>query len=261
MDNDFEEDVVEFNSCGKSLGSSEGSVSIGSKPKKQKTNGRPIDVFFTPNPDVVVQNCKPQGKRKETKIDGNDLQKEELREEALIRFTRWMYDASMSFNAMNYDNFGPTIEAIEQYGHVADGWIDKKGRTLINFLVNCQRGTMFVESVDASSYSKDGQKMFELLDKFVELVREANVVQIVTDTAASNVLADSSTKNNLKKMFTLEDWTSSKWAKEQQGKRVAQIRLMPSFWNSVVHAIKVFGPFAHILRLVDTEEKISMQYV
>ncbi|XP_057490654.1 uncharacterized protein LOC130776438 [Actinidia eriantha] len=48
---------------------------------------------------------------------------------------------------------------------------------------------MFIESIDTSSYSKDGQKLFELLDKYVELVGEANVVQIVTDNASANILA------------------------------------------------------------------------
>ena len=47
---------------------------------------------------------------------------------------------------------------------MVDGWTDKKGSTLLNFLVNCLKGTMFVESIDASSYSKDAEKMFKLID-------------------------------------------------------------------------------------------------
>ena len=31
--------------------------------------------------------------------------------------------------------------------------------------------------------------MFQLIDKFVERIGEANVVQVVTDSAAANVLA------------------------------------------------------------------------
>ena len=86
---------------------------------------------------------------------------------------------------------------------MADGWTDKRGRTLINFLVNCPRGTMFVESVDASSYSKDGQKLFELLDKFVEKVGKENVVQVITDSAAANVLAGKNISSFLtSKLFT-----------------------------------------------------------
>ncbi|RZC02947.1 hypothetical protein D0Y65_017865 [Glycine soja] len=42
-------------------------------------------------------------------------------------------------------------------------------------------GTQFVRSVDASEYMKTGQKIFELLDSFVEEIGEKNVIQVVTD--------------------------------------------------------------------------------
>ncbi|TYK16402.1 uncharacterized protein E5676_scaffold21G001970 [Cucumis melo var. makuwa] len=71
---------------------------------------------------------------------------------------------------------------------MADGWTDKTNRTLINFLVNSPKGTMFIESIDASSYVKDGKKMFELLDNFVECIGEANVVQVVIDSVSANVI-------------------------------------------------------------------------
>ena len=48
---------------------------------------------------------------------------------------------------------------------MSDGWTDRKGRTLVNFLVNCSKGTMFMESINVSSMIKTGEKMFELLDK------------------------------------------------------------------------------------------------
>ena len=34
---------------------------------------------------------------------------------------------------------------------MSDGWSDKKGRTLLNFLVHCPQGIMFIKSVDASA--------------------------------------------------------------------------------------------------------------
>ena len=88
-------------------------MSTTSKPKKPKQKG-PIDVFFTPNSDAVVQNRKAQGKQ--TRIDENDPYRKELRERACLRFARWMYDVGIPFNAVNYDSFGPMIEAIGQYG-------------------------------------------------------------------------------------------------------------------------------------------------
>ncbi|XP_059669550.1 uncharacterized protein LOC132314745 [Cornus florida] len=72
---------------------------------------------------------------------------------------------------------------------MADGWTDKRGRTLLNFLVNSPRGTMFIESIDTSSFSKDGDKMFDLLNKFVNRIGIANVVQVVTNSESSNKYA------------------------------------------------------------------------
>jgi len=68
-------------------------------------------------------------------------------------------------------------------------------------------------------------------------------------------------KNNLRKMITSEEWSTSKWAKEPHGKAVSQTLLMPSFWNNVVFALKVSGPLVKVLRLTDTEKKPPMGYI
>ena len=44
---------------------------------------------------------------------------------------------------------------------MSDGLIDRRNQTLINCLI----GTMFMESINASSFMKTGEKTFELLDK------------------------------------------------------------------------------------------------
>lgn len=56
-----------------------------------------------------------------------------------------------------------------------DDWKDKKERALLNFLVNYSKETMFVELVNASSYSKAGEKLFTLLDKSAEKIGVENV--------------------------------------------------------------------------------------
>ena len=114
---DDDDDVVEVDERGRrplGQGSEVSSThSTTSKPKKPKQKG-PMDVFFTPNPDAVVQNRKIQGKQ--TRIDENDPYRKELRERARQRFARWIYDAEHPLNAVNYDSFGPMIEAIGKYG-------------------------------------------------------------------------------------------------------------------------------------------------
>jgi hypothetical protein len=93
----------------------------------------------------------------------------------------------------------------EKYGCsiMSDGWTDTKGRTLINFLVNSPAGTMFVKSVDASANMKTGQKLYELLDSFVEEIGESNVVQLVTDNGSNYVLAGKHLQVSRPKIF----WT------------------------------------------------------
>ena len=55
----------------------------------------------------------------------------------------------------------------------------------MNFLVNFSNGTMFMESINVSSMIKTGDKMFELLDKWVDQVVEENMVQVITDSHSS----------------------------------------------------------------------------
>ena len=46
-----------------------------------------------------------------------------------------------------------------------------------------------MQSIDASSMIKIGEKMFELLEKWVEQVGEENVIQIITNNHSSYVIA------------------------------------------------------------------------
>ena len=69
-----------------------------------------------------------------------------------------------------------------------DGWTDMKERTLVKFLVNCSKGTMFMQSINDSSMIKKGENMFELLDKWIKQVGEENVIQVITDNHSSYVM-------------------------------------------------------------------------
>ncbi|XP_068461612.1 uncharacterized protein [Phaseolus vulgaris] len=76
-----------------------------------------------------------------------------------------------------WKNYGCTI--------MTDGWTDRKRRTILNFLVNSPKGTVFLKSIDASDISKTTDKIFKMMDDVVEEVGEDNVMQIVTDNAAN----------------------------------------------------------------------------
>ncbi|PSS08268.1 Zinc finger BED domain-containing protein [Actinidia chinensis var. chinensis] len=72
---------------------------------------------------------------------------------------------------------------------MVDGWTDQCKRTLINFLVYCPRGIVFLKSVDASDASKTAQLLYKLFREVILFVGPENVVHIVTDNAANYVAA------------------------------------------------------------------------
>jgi hypothetical protein len=80
----------------------------------------------------------------------------------------------------NREIFGCTV--------MVDGWTKMKGRTLLNFLVHCPRGTMFIKSVDASRHVKDATLLCELMDGFIQEIGLHNVVQIITNNATNYVV-------------------------------------------------------------------------
>jgi Protein of unknown function (DUF 659) len=84
---------------------------------------------------------------------------------------------------------------------MSDGWTDGKNRSIINFLINSPMGTVFLKSVDASSYFKDAKKLFELIDDVIEEIGEENVVQVVMDSASAYVCAGQLLMEKRKKLF------------------------------------------------------------
>ena len=70
---------------------------------------------------------------------------------------------------------------------MVDGWIDTRHRSLINFLVFCPRGMVFVKSVDASEIVKSTRNLFKLFDEVVTWVGPKNIVHMVIDNAFNYV--------------------------------------------------------------------------
>jgi hypothetical protein len=68
---------------------------------------------------------------------------------------------------------------------MSDGWTDRKGHQLINFLVNSPAGTYFLESVDASTEAHDATTLVDLLEQKIVQIGKENVVQVVTGNGAN----------------------------------------------------------------------------
>ncbi|XP_077249262.1 uncharacterized protein LOC143888726 [Tasmannia lanceolata] len=68
---------------------------------------------------------------------------------------------------------------------MADGRTDTKQHALINFLVYCPKGVVFLKSVNASGIVKNAEALFAIFDEIVLEVGPENVVQFITDSEPS----------------------------------------------------------------------------
>ncbi|KAJ4972262.1 hypothetical protein NE237_005361 [Protea cynaroides] len=136
---------------------------------------------------------------------------------------RFLYDAGVPLDAVNSAYFQPMVDAIASEGPglkppsyhdlrgwilknsveevrkvvdqykgtwgrtgcsvLADEWTAEAGKILINFLVYCPEGTMFLRSVDASDIIRSPVALYELLKEVVEDVGVQHVLQVITDSA------------------------------------------------------------------------------
>ncbi|KAF7825683.1 zf-BED domain-containing protein/DUF659 domain-containing protein/Dimer_Tnp_hAT domain-containing protein [Senna tora] len=173
----------------------------------------------------------------------SQLSKEDLREEASRQIARFFYTSAIPLNCVKNPEFekmclmiakhGPgfkpptfhevrekflkqeveeTKNLIEEHkldwkikgcSIMSNGWTDKKRRSIVNFLVNSPKGTVFLSSRDVSDVSKTAEKIFEMLDEIVEQVGEENVVQVITDNATNYKVAGQMLMEKRRRLF----WT------------------------------------------------------
>ena len=72
---------------------------------------------------------------------------------------------------------------------MANGWTNTRHRTLINFLIYCPKGIIFIRYVDASNLVKDAINLSNLFYEIVSWIGPANIVHLVTNNAANYVAA------------------------------------------------------------------------
>ena len=72
---------------------------------------------------------------------------------------------------------------------MCDGWTRPTKLSIINFMVYSKGSTIFLKSIDALDKIKDKKYIYGLLKDVIKEVREANVVQIVTNNGSTFVKA------------------------------------------------------------------------
>ena len=88
---------------------------------------------------------------------------------------------------------------------MTNGWMDQRGISLINFIVNYPKGTFYLNSVETSSEEKAIDCLMGLIKEHMKLVGVENDEQVCTDNAASYVLAGKKLMNKYPSVF----WTPS----------------------------------------------------
>ncbi|KAJ9159951.1 hypothetical protein P3X46_025400 [Hevea brasiliensis] len=72
---------------------------------------------------------------------------------------------------------------------LCDSWSDGRTKSILVISVACPKGTLYLKSVDISGHEDDANYLFELLVSIVLEVGVENVIQVITDNAASYVYA------------------------------------------------------------------------
>ncbi|KAJ9169732.1 hypothetical protein P3X46_017890 [Hevea brasiliensis] len=119
----------------------------------------------------------------------------------------------------------------------------------------------FRKVVELTGFTYGSSGVLNMLRKFTNGVELLRLGQTRFATAFITLGRIHLQKANIRKMFTSESWTTSKWAKEVKCKKCERTVLSPAFWNHVVYALKVSGLLVRVLRLVDNEKKPAMGYI
>ena len=162
--------------------------------KRKSTN--PVDSYFVPR---TTPGAQPSLK--------SVFQSKERVRQADMAIARFLYDNCIPFNVVNSVYYQKMIDAIAAAGPgykgpsyhavrvpllrdqkkevqllvesqrrhwaevgctlMANGWTNTRHRSLINFLIYCLRGIVFVKSVDASDIVKSTRNLFKLFDEVV----------------------------------------------------------------------------------------------
>ncbi|KAG8644405.1 hypothetical protein MANES_11G126050v8 [Manihot esculenta] len=215
------------------------------KVPQNSNNREPLDSYFSSKLAVLEKNMK------QTTIDENNPAKKELR--------------------ANF--FGEMIRTIGNYGRdkcslMCDGWTVRRGRTLINFLINC------LKEKSASSELKLGVLLAGMIEKELLEIGPHKIVQVVTnntsyaahciDLMLEDIFKIRVFKETFRKDVELNDFifiTLGRIHLQKMNIRkiftleIEKTVLSPSLWNYVVYALKVFDPLVLDILLDEIEYK------
>ncbi|CAN1184956.1 hypothetical protein LINPERPRIM_LOCUS39249 [Linum perenne] len=145
----------------------------------------------------------------ETQTTMSQLLKKDQRREACKGISQWFYKTATAFNGTRCEEYYRMFDLVARHGpgfkppsyhEVRETFLQEEKKE-----VDANLGHFRDEwkSIDTSSFSKNAEKVFEMLDNVMEKVGEENVIQIVTDNAAAYKAAGTKLMEKRKHLF----WT------------------------------------------------------
>ncbi|XP_022039925.2 uncharacterized protein LOC110942454 [Helianthus annuus] len=242
------------------------------------------------------------GKTTQNTLDRNNPIKEKLKMNAWDKIATWAYAVGLPFNAVRDESFQDMIHAIGEYGRgmpapsyhnirvtlmkkrleetkqfvdsfrphweeygcsiLSDFWTDGKGRCLINFLVNCPRGMVFLKSIDASEHVKNADLIVKMINEAIEGVGEANIVQFITDNGSNFKAAGKILEEEHPKMF----WTPCaahcvNLMIQDIGEKIPKIKSVLSEARAIVVYIYYHGRILNMMRKLAKNKELHRSCV
>ncbi|KAL4633086.1 hypothetical protein ACB092_04G095800 [Castanea dentata] len=73
---------------------------------------------------------------------------------------------------------------------MSDGWTNQKLQPIMNFLVYCPRGAMFLKSIDTSGLTKDAETLFNIFDSVVQEIDNASAYKKLEKNYSRNLMLE-----------------------------------------------------------------------
>ncbi|XP_023753458.2 uncharacterized protein LOC111901831 [Lactuca sativa] len=240
------------------------------KVKKRKfvssSNVRgPIDDVYKPD----------HGKGKQTTLNKNNPIKEKLKKVARKKIAVWAYSVGLPFNAVRDEGFQDAINAIGEYGRgmpapsyhnmrvtLLKDVLEDTHKSLINFLVNCPTGTVFLKSIDASEHIHNAEYIVKKVNEVIAEVGEENVVQFITDNGSNYKAAGKILEEQHPKLF----WTPCaahcvNLIVQDIGKKEATIITALNEARAIVVYIYNYGRILNMMRKLTKNRELHMSCV
>ncbi|GKV49742.1 hypothetical protein SLEP1_g56476 [Rubroshorea leprosula] len=254
----------------------ESTLTIGGRSKKAKIGQHkgPMDLYMYQKSEETLKKRKLEKCRQYSIKDSN----KELRAETIQYIAQFFYQNGISFNVARSESFKLMLfelidSIVEEIGeeHVVQLVTDNGS----NYVAAAHCIDLILEDIGKiSKVKKTIQRAMSLvgfiynhsstLNLMRRFTNKTELVRYGVTRFATNFLSLQSVykqKANLQKMFTSDEWTSSKLARDAKGVKAASTVMAASFWNNVLYTLRVMGPLVTVLRLVDSESKPAMPYI